>query len=141
MNEQENIQLARDGYREFNEGDINSILNRNTEDTEWVFPGPPDLLPIAGTFRGRDQVARFFTLLGETLEFDSFEAREFVPYGDRVIVIGHDTGKVRATGKTFVEDWVHICTYRDGKLARWQAFADTAQMVADYTPAQATVMA
>jgi uncharacterized protein len=137
MNEQENIGLARQGYQEFLDGDIESILNRNTDDSEWIFPGPQDLLPISGTYRGREEVARFFTTLAETLEFETFEPREFVPFGDRVLVIGHDTGKVRATGTPFEEDWIHVCTYRDGKLSRWQAFVDTGDLVADLSRAKA----
>jgi ketosteroid isomerase-like protein len=140
MTEQENIDLARKGYQEFIEGDINSILNRNTEDSVWFFPGPTDLVPFSGTFQGRDQVAQFFSKLGETLAFDSFEPREFLPFGDRVIVIGHDSGKIRATGTAIEEDWVHICTYRDGKLARWQAFADTGDLVADLIRAKTQVV-
>jgi ketosteroid isomerase-like protein len=53
--------------------------------------------------------------------------------------VGHDTGKVRATGTAFEEDWIHICTYRDGKLARWQAFVDTGDLVADLNRAKAQV--
>jgi ketosteroid isomerase-like protein len=139
MNEQENVNLARQGYQEFLDGDIESILNRNTDDSEWIFPGPPELLPMSGSFRGREQVARFFTRLSETLDFTSFEPREFLPFGDRVFVVGHDTGKVRATGTAFEEDWIHICTYRDGKLARWQAFVDTGDLVADLNRAKAQV--
>lgn len=137
MHEQENVRLARQGYQEFIDGDIESILNRNTEDSLWIYPGPPDQVPYSGIFQGREQVARFFARLNETLDLTSFEARDFVPYGDRVIVIGHQAGKVRATGTRFEEDWVHICTYRNGKVARWQAFIDTGSLLADLRLAKA----
>ena len=137
MNEKENIELARKGYQEFLDGDIDSILNRNTEDSEWTFPGPSDILPISGTYRSREEIAQFFSKLAETLEFTTFEPREFLPFGDRVLVIGHDTGKVKATGTTFEEDWIHVCTYRNGKLSRWQAFVDTGDLVADLSRAKA----
>ena len=137
MNEKENVELARKGYQEFIDGDINSILNRNTEDTEWIFPGPSEIVPMAGSYHGSMQVGQFFSKLAETLEFTSFEPREFIPFGDRVLVIGHDTGKVRATGTSFEEDWIHMCTYRNGKLARWQAFVDTGDLVADLSRAKA----
>jgi len=137
MNAEENVELARKGYQEFIDGDINSILDRNTEDTEWTFPGPAGIVPMSGTFRGREQVAQFFSRLLETLDFETFEPREFLPLGERVLVLGHDTGKVRATGTPFEESWAHICTYRNGKLSRWQAYNDTGDLVAALSKANA----
>lgn len=141
MNEQENVQNARKAYQLFSQGDIDGILNLYAEEVVFVFPGPADLVPIAGTFRGKEQVRKFFGLLHDNLEFTSFEPREFVAQGDLVIILGHDTGKVRKTGKSFDEDWVHVVRYRDGQLIHFQAFIDTAQMVADFSPAKAQAMA
>jgi uncharacterized protein len=142
MNTEQNLENARKAYAFFLQGDIDGILDLYADDVEFVFPGPAEIIPMAGSFRGKEQVRNFFRLVNENLDFDSFEPRDFIPHRDLVIILGHDTGRVRRTGKTFEEDWVHVATYcDDGKLIRWQAFVDTAKVVADFTPAQASVVA
>lgn len=141
MNEQENLQNARKAYQLFSQGDINGVLDLYAEDVVFVFPGPADIIPMAGTFRGKEQVRKFFGLVNQNLDFSLFEPREFIPHHDLVIVLGYDKGQVRSTGKSFEEDWVHVARYRDGKLTHWQAFIDTAQVAADFTPAKAQAMA
>ena len=50
---------------------------------------------------------------------------EFVAQGDRVLVIGIATGKIKATNKAFKDEWVFDITVRDGKLTRIQEYIDT----------------
>jgi ketosteroid isomerase-like protein len=53
------------------------------------------------------------------------EPPEFVAQGDRVLVIGVATGKIKATNKTFKDDWVFAITVRNGKLANIREYIDT----------------
>ncbi|RVA20535.1 hypothetical protein EN935_33520, partial [Mesorhizobium sp. M7D.F.Ca.US.004.03.1.1] len=48
----------------------------------------------------------------------STEPREFVAQGDRVLVVGVATGRIKATNKTFEDDWICAITVRDGRLAK-----------------------
>jgi ketosteroid isomerase-like protein len=50
---------------------------------------------------------------------------EFVVQGDRVLVIGVATGKIKATNKTFKDDWVFAITVRNGRLANIREYIDT----------------
>ena len=50
---------------------------------------------------------------------------EFVAQGDRVLVIGAATGKIKATNKPFKDDWVFDITVRNGKLTKIQEYIDT----------------
>ncbi len=45
--------------------------------------------------------------------------------GDRVMVIGFATGKVKATNKTFRDDWVLAITVRNGEVAKILEYIDT----------------
>ena len=45
--------------------------------------------------------------------------------GDRVLVIGVATGQIKATDKTFRDDWVFDITVRDGKLTKIREYVDT----------------
>ena len=55
----------------------------------------------------------------------STEPREFVAQGDRVLVVGFAKGKIKATNKTFVDDWIFAITVRDGRLTNIQEYVDT----------------
>ena len=83
----------------------------------------------------REQVAEFFSLIGETLKFEQFEPREFVDQGDTVVVLGYERSLVKPTGRTFENEWAHVFTLRDGKIAKFRAFEDTAAQVAAFEAA------
>ncbi len=53
------------------------------------------------------------------------EAPEFVAQGDRVLVVGVATGKIKATNKPFKDDWVFDITVRDGKVTKIREYIDT----------------
>ena len=57
-----------------------------------------------------------FRRLTKTVETSYPEPPEFVAQGDRVLVVGVATGKIKATNKTFKDDWVFDITVRNGKL-------------------------
>jgi uncharacterized protein len=50
---------------------------------------------------------------------------EFVVQGDRVLVVGVATGKIKATNKPFKDNWVFDITVRDGKLTTIREYVDT----------------
>ena len=50
---------------------------------------------------------------------------EFVAQGDRVLAIGVAVGKIKATYKTFRDDWVFDITVRKGKLTKIREYIDT----------------
>ena len=55
----------------------------------------------------------------------STEVREYVAQGDRVLVVGVATGKVKATNKPFKDDWVFDMTVRAGKVTKIREYIDT----------------
>ena len=76
----------------------------------------------------------YFSLLGETLEFEQFEPREFVAQDDTVVVLGFERSLGKATGRTVEQEWAHVYTLRDGKIAKGRFFEDTAAYVAALEP-------
>ncbi len=44
---------------------------------------------------------------------------------DSVAVVGYTKIRVHATGKVYESDFVHLVTFRDGKVTKFQEFFDT----------------
>ncbi len=132
MNIQENTQVVQQGYALFMKGDIPSLLNTYSDDVEFIFSGNPEINPISGTFRGKDQIRNFFSIVADNLQFETFEPREFIAQGDKVVVLGHDRGIAKATGESFEQDWVHVLTVQNGKISRLQGFLDNSNDVRLY---------
>ena len=55
----------------------------------------------------------------------STEPREFVAQGDRVLVVGFARGTIKATNKTFEDNWIFAITVRDGRLTNIREYVDT----------------
>ena len=120
-----NAEVVQETYEAVGRGDIPALLALLTDDVEWTFQGP-SMIPFAGTRRGREGVAEFFSLVGENLEFQEFEPREFVAQGDTVAVLGFERSLIKPTGRTFEQEWAHVYKLRDGKVAEFLALEDTA---------------
>jgi ketosteroid isomerase-like protein len=122
------VDVVQEAYEAVGRGDIPMLLGLLTDDVEWSLQGP-SVIPFAGTRHGREGVAEFFALLDETVEFQAFEPREFVAQGDTVAVLGFERNRIKPTGRTFEQEWAHVYTLRDGKIAKHRALEDTAAYV------------
>jgi hypothetical protein len=120
-----NAEVVQETYEAVGRGDIPALLDLLTDDVEWTFQGP-SVIPFAGTRRGREGVAEFFSLVGGNLEFEQFEPREFVAQGDTVVVLGFERSLTKPTGRTFEQEWAHVYKLREGKVAEFLALEDTA---------------
>jgi uncharacterized protein len=133
MGTQENMQVVKEGYAAFSRGDIPGLLALMAEDVEWHIPGSG--LPLAGTYRGRDGVANFFQKLTAEADILDFQPREFVADGDRVLVVGWERFKVKATNRTTEVDWIMAFTVRNGKVAKFREYTDTKAIATAYESA------
>lgn len=133
---QQNISVVQNGYAAFGRGDIPGFLSLLDANVEWKTPGQSDY-PLAGTRRGPGQVAEFFGTLAGLVDFEHFQPTTFLADGDRVVVIGHEKFKVKATGTSLSGDWCHVFTVRNGKIVAFQEFLDTAAIAAELKTAGA----
>jgi uncharacterized protein len=126
----ENTRLVQSAYEAFGRGDMPALAELMADEIEWVNPGDPDIDPNAGTFRGKDAVLGWFGGLGATLDFTTFEPRDFIAQDDKVVSLVYAEATARHTGRAFVNHEAHVWTFRDGKLARLQIYLDTAAAAA-----------
>ena len=122
MSTDKNIQTVKDFFAAIGRGDSEALLALVSEDIEWIIPGED--WPLAGTHRGHGGVTDLLKTASTSVE-TSTEPREFVAQGDRVLVVGFSTGKIKATNKTFRDDWVFAITVRNGKLTNIREYVDT----------------
>ena len=118
-----NVQTVKDFFAAIGRGDKEALLALVAEDIEWIIPG--EGWPLAGMHRGRVGVAAVLQKASEEVETTFPDPPEFVAQGDRVLVIGVATGKIKATNKPLRDDWVFDITVRDGKLKKIREYIDT----------------
>jgi ketosteroid isomerase-like protein len=123
MSIEENVQIVKDFFAAIGRGDKEDLLALVAEDIEWIIPG--EGWPLAGTHRGRAGLADVLQKASEEVETTYPAPPEYVAQGDRVLVVGVATGKIKATNRTFKDDWVFAITVRDGKLTKIREYIDT----------------
>ena len=123
MSTDKNVQTVKDFFAAIGRGDREGLLALVAEDIEWIIPGED--WPLAGTHRGHAELAAVLQKASDELETTYPKPPEFVAQGDRVLVIGVATGKIKSTNKPFKDDWVFDITVRDGKVAHIQEYIDT----------------
>lgn len=124
MDEQANVNVVKQCYDAFQKGDIASLKSYFAEDISWELPDVPGA-PFTGRRHGCGRVMEFFEQMGAAQQVNVFEPMEYIAQGPRVVVLGHYSFTVRATGKQFASDWVHVFTVRDGKVTALREFLDT----------------
>jgi hypothetical protein len=122
MSIEKNIQTVKDLFAAIGRGDREALLALVAEDIEWIIPGED--WPLAGTRHGHARLADLLETASKSIE-TSTEPREFVAQGDRVLVVGVATGKIKATNKPFKDDWIFAITVRDGRLTNIREYVDT----------------
>jgi len=120
---QENIRIVQDFISAISGGNKQSLPTLVAEDIEWIIPGED--WPLAGTHRGQSGLADVLQKASEEVEMTYPEPPEYVAQGDRVMVIGSATGKIKTTNRTFKDDWVFAITVLNGKLTNIREYIDT----------------
>jgi ketosteroid isomerase-like protein len=123
MSIEKNVQVVKDLFAAMGSGDKQRLLSLVVEDVEWIVPGED--WPLAGTHRGHAGLADLLQKAFEMVEISYPEPPEFVAQGDRVLVVGVATGKIKATNKPFKDNWVFDITVRNGKVTKIREYIDT----------------
>ena len=125
MNEQENTRIVQQAYDNFKNGDLPALLDLYSDDIDWRLPEIENV-PWIGSRKGREETAELFQSLAEAQDVLTFNPQEFIAKGDKVVVLGDYSWRVKATGREFGSEWAHVWTVKNGKLVGFQEYADTA---------------
>ena len=123
MSTEENVQIVKDFFAAIGRGDREGLFALCADDIEWIIPG--EAWPLAGRHRGHVGLTNLLQTASESMETSFPEPPEFVAQGDRVLVVGFATGRIKATNRTWQDHWVFAFTIRSGKLTNIQEYIDT----------------
>jgi ketosteroid isomerase-like protein len=123
-------QVVQDWYSAMQAGDLESLLQAFSPDIVWYqaegHPYQRGGEPWVGPDAVRDRL-----LSRVAIEWDGFnvDVRDIREAGEEVVVEGRYTGTFKATGKKLDSQFCHVWRVKDGKLARFRQYMDTAQLL------------
>jgi ketosteroid isomerase-like protein len=139
MQDVQNTKVVQDAFAAFGRKDIPTLMTYLADDIVWAgVYGAAAHVPTSGERRGKAAVDTFFKQVAEHVQFNQFEPKEFVASGDKVVALGHYAATTSTKG-SFESDFAMVFTLRNGKVARFQEFCDSAAINAAYAPASAGV--
>ncbi len=123
------VQLVKGLYEAFARGDVPAVLAAMDEHIEWYEAEGNPWHP-GHAFVGPQQVVEgVFARIGEEYEDFAIDCRRFVGDGDTVLAeVRYTATRSTATGKPLDLQVAHVWDLRDGKVVRYQQYADTRRM-------------
>jgi uncharacterized protein len=121
----DSVAIVRSVYDAFAKGDVPTVLGLLSEKVEWneaehfpYWPGGPFIGPQA-------VVSGVFARIPNDFDAFAVEVRRLVGSGDTVLAEVRYRGTAKATGKRLDAQVAHVWDVRDGKVVRFQQYADT----------------
>ena len=123
----QSIDVVRGAYEAFGRGDVAGVLGAMADDIEWH---EAEGMPYGGVYHGGEAVAQnvFGPITHDIPDF-SVTAEEYIASDENVAVVVRYAGTGKVSGKTLDLPVVHVWNVRDGKLAHFRQFADTAEFL------------
>jgi ketosteroid isomerase-like protein len=118
------IRTVQEVYAAFARRDVQAILAVLSPDVEWGEPANP-FNPAAGTRHGHAGFLEWLQIGRASEEILALETRQLLADMESVAVVGHTKCLAKPTGKTYETDFVHLVTFKGGKIVRFQEFFDT----------------
>lgn len=123
------VEIVAGLYEAFGRGDIPSVLGAMQPDIHWHEAEGNPYRPSGEPWIGPDSVLNeLFMRLGNEWDGFAVHPKTYHDAGDVVVVEARYTGTYEATGKTLDAQVCHVWTLRDGKIARFQQYVDTARL-------------
>jgi uncharacterized protein len=122
---EQSVQVVRGAYDAFGRGDVPGVLDAMADDIKWY---EAEGMPYGGLYHGGEAVVQnVFGPIVQDIPNFAVTPEEFIASGDTVAVVVRYTGTGKDTGNELDLPVVHVWDVRDGKLARFRQFADTAK--------------
>ena len=124
---EQSLDVVRGVYEAFGRGDVPAVLGAMADDIEWH---EAEGMPYGGVYHGGDAVAQnVFGPITQDIPDFAVKPEEFIASGDAVAAVVRYTGTGKGTGKQLNLPVVHIWDVRNGKIAQFRQFIDTAKFL------------
>jgi ketosteroid isomerase-like protein len=130
MSADDNVKTIQAIYEAFGRGDAQAILDQVTDDVDWATETTASGAPWWGVRHGKEQVGKFFSDFGSTMEVDEFVPESFTANDDEVHTVVRFTATSRATGKKASMHLHHFFRFRGSLVAYYRGTEDTATTLA-----------
>jgi ketosteroid isomerase-like protein len=118
-----NYEAIKAHYAGSDRKDIAAMMAPITERTAWIEMAG---FPYAGTYVGKEAIIEgVFKRIGAEWDGYDFRLERLVDGGASIIGIGTYSGTYKKTGKKMAARVVHVWDMDDGKVMRFEQFADT----------------
>lgn len=119
---QEDVNLVREGFEDWNRGDLESLLENITPDWEWrpagVFPGTD------AVYRGKEGFTKFWNTFREPWENITIDLERVEDLGDRVLALMTFHGRGRESGVDVTVRYANLFTFDGGVITYQVGYAD-----------------
>ncbi|MAT38369.1 MAG: hypothetical protein CL946_02060 [Ectothiorhodospiraceae bacterium] len=119
------LETVQKMYQAFGTGDMETFFGYLHEDVVWE-SRYPEGVPLGGSFQGHTGVGEFLGKLGTVLEMHDFAPVKMIGDDDTVFSAGYEVVTPKSTGKQYRNEWVHMFSFKDGKVTRVQTSNDAA---------------
>jgi ketosteroid isomerase-like protein len=124
-----NVSTVESMYAALGRGDIPFVIGILQPDIVWS-EAENFIYADRNPYNGVDAVLNgVFARLGAEWQAFSAVPSEIVDGGETVVVLGRYGGVYKATGAQVDAQFVHVFKFKDGKIARFQQYTDTAQFM------------
>lgn len=122
-----NAQRIQSLYDSFASGDVPTVLGSFDPNIVWI---EADNINYAdrNPYRGPQAIAEgIFMRIGQDWNNFRVNVEQLIDGGENVVALGRYTATNKNTGQPLNAQFVHVWSLRDGKIVRFQQYADTAQ--------------
>ena len=116
----QNVETAKRFVDAFNRSDVETMLHLATPEPVMS----SQLLDAGAEFRGREGAERFYAMLNESWDEFRTVAEEYRDFGDRVLMLGHNTARGRGSGVPVSGPTATIIDFDDGHVSRVRLYLD-----------------
>jgi ketosteroid isomerase-like protein len=117
--ERRNVEVVREIIDALNRGDVDGLLARLDPEFEWR---PLETSPVAGVYRGRDEVRAYVEDWLNTFDDVRLELEEATETDDHVVVAVYGVGRGRTSGLELGNRFCQLWTLRNGAAVRMQEY-------------------
>ena len=123
------VKIVSDVYEAFGRGDVPAVLGAMDAEIHWYEAEGNPYSPEGEPFVGPNAILEeLFMKLVEDWDGFAVNPHTFHDAGDVVVVEARYSGTHNRTGRELDAQVCHIFTLKDGKIAKFQQYVNTAQL-------------